>query len=68
MVSDDEYPEAVAPAIPVPPGVVSGTGVIRDKDGNIKGTVTIRAEMTPEQFAKFTSGDLKHDHSRNSRP
>ncbi len=32
-----------------PKGFFTGTGVIRDKDGNIKGEFTLSGEATPEQ-------------------
>lgn len=35
------------------PGFISGTGVIRDKDGNVKGEFEFSAPATPEQAASL---------------
>jgi len=37
----------------VPVGEVRGTGIIRDKDGKVKGHFTFGAPATKEQFEKL---------------
>jgi hypothetical protein len=36
-----------------PPGEIRGTGVIRDKEGNVKSEFSFGGPATPEQFEKM---------------